>query len=458
MSYGATGNGKSDDSEALQRALGKAAAVGGTVYLPAGTYACPTPVALPDGVRVRGEGDVSWIKGQLVFASDDRVEWLKIGDAGRSAVTNSSGANSTTFTDCRFRGGGPRQGVDSSVLYLGGPQGNVSDILFARCEIERTCYVPPAGVDAFAENVGNTITIHEFCYLPHDGHVEHITFRDCHLGASNGVAKGALRMMMEAYTWDNDTGRVYHGWKDLTFDGCVVEASDTAGLDFSDRLVPATGEHSSSGVLVTGCTFLGARTDETYGHGGLPIIYECPTGVVIRGNTFYAAPQAIIGGSHVGEGVTDAPGLLVEGNTFDMTSSPVGLAHDTGEPCINLVGFGSRVLDNTFVYDAGLGVVIEGDVSAAAGNTVQGNTFTDARTSGGEPTIKLIDEQGLGCRDNHITGNTITNRAAGGAGVIAQTSGDGTNYAQNNIMNCGSAVPFVALSGKLVHSGNTVRQ
>jgi Pectate lyase superfamily protein/Right handed beta helix region len=454
--YGAVGNGTSNASAAVQRALGDAAKVGGTVYLPAGTYACPTPITLPNGVGVRGDGASSWLEGQLVFASADRIQGLKIGAAGAGAVTNAADAAGTTFSDCRLHGGGSEQGVDGSVLYLGGGQGSVHDVTFTHCQIERTSYVPPAGVDAYARGVGNTITIHEFCYLPHSGHVEHITFTDCDLGASNGTASGALRMVLEAFTWDNHTGLVYHGWKDLTFTGCTIEAGDTTGLDFADQLVPSTGRHSSSGVLISGCTFLGAHRNPASSYTGLPIVYECPTGIVISHNTFYASPHEAIGGSHVGQGVTGAPGLLIEGNTFDMTRSPIGLKHLTGEPCLSLIGFNNRVIGNTFVYDQGLGVLIEGDASPAVGSTIQGNTFTDTRAANGEPTIELTDQQGQGCHDNHIIGNTITNRAAGGAGVIAQTGG-GPNFAQGNTIYCGKAAPFVAQSGKLVHNANSVR-
>ncbi len=455
-SYGAAGNGTSDDSAALQRALSDAAKVGGTVYLPAGAYACPTPVTLPSGVGIRGDGDSSWLKGQLVFASSDSIGKLKIGADGAAAVTNAANAAGTVFSDCRLHGGGSEQGVNGSVLYLGGSQGNVRDVTFTHCQIERTSYVPPAGVDAYANGVGNTITIHEFCYLPHSGHVEHITFSDCDLGASNGTASGALRMVMEAFTWDNNTGLAYHGWKDLTFEGCTIEASDTTGLDFADKLITATGQHSSNGVLVSGCTFLGAHRNAASTYTGLPIVYECPTGIVIKNNTFYTSPHEAIGGSHVGQGVTDAPGLVIEGNTFDMTRSPIGLKHLTGEPCISLIGYGNRVVGNTFIYDSGFGVLIESDKSPAVGSTIQGNTFTDTRTSQGEPTIELSDQQGLGCRDNRIMGNTITNRAAGPAGVITQIGG-GPNFAQGNTIYCGSAAPFVVQSGVLVHGANNVR-
>lgn len=426
------------------------------MYLPAGTYLCRTPVELPDGVAVRGDGDASWIKGQVVFASDDHLDRLKIGDSGRCAIANAPNASGTSFVACRFHGGGSRGGADNSVVYLGGTQGSVSDVLFADCEIERTSYAPPPGVDAYANGVGNTISILEYSYLPHGAHVAHITFRHCHLGASNGHATGALRMMLEAFCWDNRTGRSYHGWQDLALIDCTIEASDNAGLDFADQTLSADhSRHSASGVLVQGCTFLGAHKDRGSQYTGLPIVYECPGGIVIRNNTFYASPREAIGGSHVGDGATASPGLVIEGNMFDMTSSPIGLTHDAGEPCISLVGFKSRVVGNTFVYDKGLGMLFKGDVSSCSGNTVQGNTFTDRRSSGGEPTIEFVDQMGKGCLDNHVDGNTITNRAAGTGGVITQTGG-GPNFAHGNTIFCGGSVPFVALSGRLVHAGNRV--
>ena len=460
--YGARGDGTTDDSAALTAAVAAAATDGGLVYLPAGTYPYPgnDGLDLPDGVKLRGESAAtSWLKGRLNFGSRSRISELKIGDVGTCAVTNAADARGTTFSRCRLHGGGSSEGVNSSVLYLGGSQGNVSDVVFLDCEIERTSYQPPAGLDAYAANVGNTITIHEFTHLPDSGHVDGITFRDCHLGASNGTDTGALRMMMEAYSWDGRTGRAYHGWQDLTFDGCTIEASDGTALDFADGTLTDAGERSARGALVTGCTFLGARKDDAFGHGGTTIVYEGPSDIVIKKNLFYAVPQNVIGGSHVLEG-KDSPGLLIQGNTFDMTKSPTGLKHEREQACINLVGYDSRVVDNTFIYDAGMGVLINGGggntVFAAVGNLISDNTFTDTRSGGGEPTIVLTDDYGLGCHDNRITANTITNRGAGDAGVISQTSGTGTNYATDNLIYCGSSLPFVVLSGRIVQKGNRI--
>jgi len=458
--FGARGNGTSDDSRAVQRAIDAAAArPGSTVYFPKGVYRCATPARLANRVNLRGEGaTASWLKGRLEFASNSRVAKLKLGDAGTCAVMNRGNAHDTRFVRCRLRGGGSGPGADGAVLFLGGGGGNVRNILFDHCTIERTSYVPPAGVDAWRRGVGNTITINEFTHLIGRGHVEGITFRDCHLGASNGRARGALRMMMEAFCWDGPNDRVYHGWKDLTFDGCRIEASDTTGLDFADRTLTSNPKrHAADGVLITDCTFLGARRDETWGHGGLPIVYECATGIVIKNNTFYASPQEAIGGSWVGES-TSAPALLIKNNTFDMTRSPIGQRHQTRQPCISLVGYNSRVVGNTFRYNAGWGILIKsgGGSRATVGNVVRGNTFIDTRTSGGEPTIRLADDLGRGCYGNRIVANTIRNRAVGRGGVISQSTGTGTNYATDNVIVCGSSAPFVVRSGKIVRSGNRI--
>ncbi len=458
---GATGDGVHDDSRAVQRAVtGAAAHPGSTVVFPAGTYLCRTPIRLADRVHLSGEGEsASWLKGRLEFGAGSRIARLRIGATGACAVVSRAGARRTRFVQCRLRGGGGVPGADGAVVSIGTPQGNVSDILFDRCVIERTSYVPPAGVDAWARGIGNTISITEYAGYGRRGHVEGITFRDSHLGASNGRATGALRMMMEAYCWDGPDDRVYHGWKDLVFDGCTIEAGDTTGLDFADNVLSSNPQrHAASGVLVTGCTFMGARRDETWGHGGLPIVYECPTGMVIKDNRFFCSPQEAIGGSWVRES-TNAPAMLIKDNVFDMTRSPAGLKHEAGEPVLSVVGYKNRVIGNVFRYNSGKAILIKsgGGSRATAGNVIRDNTFIDTRTSGGEPTIHIADDVGRGCYDNRIVGNSIRNRGAGRGGVIHQSTTTGTNFATSNVIVCGDAPPFVVLKGRLVRSGNRIQ-
>lgn len=54
-SFGAAGDGKSDDSAAFQTALYNASLTGGTVYVPAGTYFLTQEMVIPEGVTLLGD-------------------------------------------------------------------------------------------------------------------------------------------------------------------------------------------------------------------------------------------------------------------------------------------------------------------------------------------------------------------------------------------------------------------
>ncbi len=57
LQYGAAGDGASDDTAAFRQAIEAAGKTGGTVFVPAGTYLVREPLALPEGVILRGEYD-----------------------------------------------------------------------------------------------------------------------------------------------------------------------------------------------------------------------------------------------------------------------------------------------------------------------------------------------------------------------------------------------------------------
>lgn len=60
--YGAIGDGKTDDSDAIQRAFDAAYDDGGgEVFFPAGEYECSRGLFVRDGVGIVGEGDSSLI-------------------------------------------------------------------------------------------------------------------------------------------------------------------------------------------------------------------------------------------------------------------------------------------------------------------------------------------------------------------------------------------------------------
>ena len=55
LDFGAAGDGKADDTGALNAAIASLAGCGGTVWLPAGTYRLTRPVTVPTAVQLLGD-------------------------------------------------------------------------------------------------------------------------------------------------------------------------------------------------------------------------------------------------------------------------------------------------------------------------------------------------------------------------------------------------------------------
>ena len=127
--YSATGDGRSDDRAAVARAC--AAAVGKTLYVPAGTYRIGARLTIPNGVTVRGDGDASWLNGPVTVGSNTTFASLRM-EGGYSCYLG--GVSRVTFTKVRFTGGGGSyKGTwphfDCHVLTIG-VGGSVADVLF----------------------------------------------------------------------------------------------------------------------------------------------------------------------------------------------------------------------------------------------------------------------------------------------------------------------------------------
>jgi len=65
--YGCTGNGTTDDAPALRLAITKAAAIGGTVFFPNGTFLLKSQITIPSNVTFQGAGPGSVIQGDGTF-------------------------------------------------------------------------------------------------------------------------------------------------------------------------------------------------------------------------------------------------------------------------------------------------------------------------------------------------------------------------------------------------------
>jgi hypothetical protein len=113
---GAKGDGRNNDSQAIQRAIDTAATRnGGTVYLPRGFYYCPTGIRLSSHVNLRGDGrSASWLMGYLDFGSRCTVSRLKIGAPGVSAAGNLGGPTTPHFSAAAFAAAAPDTTTPSS--------------------------------------------------------------------------------------------------------------------------------------------------------------------------------------------------------------------------------------------------------------------------------------------------------------------------------------------------------
>jgi hypothetical protein len=230
----------------------KKAQRGDTVHFPAGLYTHRT-LDVPSGVHVRGAGiGKSRLRFGITFGSDSRIGGpsasygLRIGRAGSIAVRNRAGARNTTFGWVRFRGGGPRPGVDYSrytesssryesyypVMQLGGKgtRRSASRITFNDCEFERT-----AGRYVSTHVRANIVSMWEDNRAGY-AHLEYLAFNRCHFGVKNAGGKfGAISANIELKTNTQRYNPDFsHNWHDIVLRDCVFERSGDFNLDFTD--------------------------------------------------------------------------------------------------------------------------------------------------------------------------------------------------------------------------------
>ena len=376
-SYGAVGNGKTDDTEAFVKAMKAALSSHRRLFIPSGIYR--VQLTVPDGVTMTGAGmSTSWLKGHLDFGSSSTISDLKIGDAGNSAVYNRAGATHTSFVRCQLRGGGSlASGSAGPVVSLGFDK-SCSAIRFQDCAIERNL---GSETTSNYDNGFNDITVYsEGATVPAD-----ISFVGCHVGVSNGQGghdSGSPRMGIECYSEDGSAG-----WQRITLSGCTFEAADAHTIDFSD-----TADQRSSGVLVEGCLIKGGGYKHL--HWGYGIDLEMPLGAVIRGNTIWRSWGQTLFITDRGEAGYNGPATQISGNTFDLARDN-GIDPGSDVP-IGLHGDGNRFTDNTITLNYSSACI---DLDGCHDNTVSGNV---AHLGG-----RTFAYQFGGSSGNTITANTV---------------------------------------------------
>lgn len=105
MAYGATGNGSTDDTTAIQAALNAVPGSGGTVYFPPGTYITSSALSVPASCRLLGAG----VNASVVKQTSTTVDGL-----------NGSNITALVIADMQFYGPSSGTGIGIALSLTGG--------------------------------------------------------------------------------------------------------------------------------------------------------------------------------------------------------------------------------------------------------------------------------------------------------------------------------------------------
>lgn len=262
FSYGAAGNGVSDDTAAIQAAIDSASQSGGKVKIPAGTYLCSGLVISSSGVRIEGDG-----RAATILKLNGPSDLLTISSAG-GTIENCA------VTDLRMEPNGYTQ----SAIVISGS--NPNDFhQFARLDIAGT---------ADGNGFNRSIKVTGRCIWSRFEDIDIRYDRDCGVWIETSSAVNlnvftnvrVARSQLHGFYLKKTSGSDYHHANNFyscnsEFNGKSVAGAKNSGFYFYD-----VGETVLSGCYVedngVGATDgLGAalRTEGTWGgvsvYGGL---------------------------------------------------------------------------------------------------------------------------------------------------------------------------------------------
>lgn len=333
-SYGATGDGITDDRNAIQTAF-DAAVPGQRLLFPAGVYMISTEALyIPDGIHVVGYGAVlrrgvlttsilvNWVAGDQTTGGYDghsniTIEGLTFdsdGDAsGRAAanLTTWNHARNLTFRNCVFQ---RTKGTHSLEL------NSIDNALVDGCRFEGFIPDPSLGTgyeykEAVQLDVAKTGS--NSSGLEDGTMARNVTVRNCWFGP-DGRGNGAPAVGVGSHArWESDV------YENIVVSGCVAEGCSYALVD---------------------ANYWGRST--------------------ISGNVIRSAP---LYGIRI---VNDATNIVVSGNMIDGPSTCTCISMITGVGPAGVTGnlvTGNRCVGGSL-----------GDTAAPAGNSYTGNLFTAA--------------------------------------------------------------------------------
>lgn len=220
--YGATGNGSTDDTTAMNTAITAAKAASGTLKIPAGTYLVSSPLLVgggsPGALKIEGDGWGSQIK--LANASNCYI--FDFGSSGSAQYTPG-----LVMRDLYLNCNGINQSATSGGIFGHG----ACFCLFDHLWVGTPFY---AGIYLYQDGLG--------------GYGHHNTVRNCLIDSSLGTISGQYGVRMEQSDENVITGNIIQGVGNPATASYPTGIVDVAGLQTicDNQLVTGTGIYSGS--------------------------------------------------------------------------------------------------------------------------------------------------------------------------------------------------------------------
>lgn len=293
MDYGASGNGTTDDTSAIQSAID--ASAGGDIYLPSGSYLVTDTIYLPNDTKLYGDGSGSVLVAKASFNASAVAVIM-------NASATTSGNSNVTLEDFAVRFSNASGADWATVKWLKldfdtYPRGPICFALVNGLNVTRL-YTSETYLRAFVWLYG----------------CKNFTFTDCVLdNLLTGATAGGGVWVYGGYDIDNASGAAWDSHTGV-FDGCTITSHRDEALGFT------AGYSNVYSMNVSGCVLTNDFASSPYSNALIVQGQNNDFGGDASGNpTDHYSENITISDNTLTGGITcggSSRGVTVDGNTI----------------------------------------------------------------------------------------------------------------------------------------------